>query len=71
MSYLRHPPPVNMLRVTARPEHAQQRRPDWGYGEQCDEAKLPPNLAKAGIKAVRVVDKGASWAQHKHCAVQI
>ncbi len=70
MSYLRHPPPVNMLRVTARPEHAQQRRPDWAYGEQCDEAKLPPNLAKVGIGAFEWVAKGRSWVQPKHRAIR-
>ncbi len=43
MSYLAQPPPVNMLRVTGRPEHAQQKRP-WGYGDTFDESALPPQI---------------------------
>ena len=43
MSYLPRPPPVNMLRVTGRPEHAAQRRP-WGYGDDLDEAALPTSI---------------------------
>ncbi|KAG2495112.1 hypothetical protein HYH03_006722 [Edaphochlamys debaryana] len=43
MSYMIRPPPVNMLRVTGRPEHPDQRRP-WGYREALDEAALPPQI---------------------------
>ncbi|KAG2427968.1 hypothetical protein HXX76_011955 [Chlamydomonas incerta] len=46
MSYLPRPPPVNMLRVTGRPEHAAQRRP-WGYGDELDESSLPPSIKAA------------------------
>ncbi|PNW82794.1 hypothetical protein CHLRE_06g294500v5 [Chlamydomonas reinhardtii] len=46
MSYLPRPPPVNMLRVTGRPEHAAQRRP-WGYGDDLDEAALPTSIKAA------------------------
>jgi hypothetical protein len=43
MSYLGKPPPVNMLRITGRPEHAAQRRP-WGYGDTLEVAQLPPAI---------------------------
>ncbi|PNH11031.1 hypothetical protein TSOC_002187, partial [Tetrabaena socialis] len=49
MSYLPRPPPVNMLRVTGRPEHQQQTRP-WGYGDTMDEAALPPAIRAAACR---------------------
>ncbi|KXZ49205.1 hypothetical protein GPECTOR_22g795 [Gonium pectorale] len=51
MSYMSRPPPVNMLRVTGRPEHTQQRRP-WGYGDELDESTLPPAI-KAAADRIR------------------
>ncbi|KAI9020540.1 hypothetical protein DFJ74DRAFT_707585 [Hyaloraphidium curvatum] len=41
MAFLRLPPEVNMLRVTGRPERADQRRGEWGYADDFDESKLP------------------------------
>lgn len=46
MSYLGWTPPVNMLRITGRPEHPQQKIPTWGYGDNFNESKLPPSLSK-------------------------
>ncbi|GIL51220.1 hypothetical protein Vafri_7286 [Volvox africanus] len=68
MSYLSRPPPVNMLRVTGRPEHSQQRRP-WGYGDTFDESALPPVLkatadrirAISGIRLGRLRDVTINW----------
>ena len=44
MSYLKHPPPVNMMRITGRPAHPGQALPPWGYGDDFDEGALPPAL---------------------------
>lgn len=41
MSFLRVLPPVNMLRVTGRPENERQRKGEWGYGDDFDPTKLP------------------------------
>ncbi|GLC36901.1 hypothetical protein PLESTM_000516300 [Pleodorina starrii] len=68
MSYLPRPPPVNMLRVTGRPEHAQQRRP-WGYGDTLDESALPPEIKAAadriralpGLRLGRLRDVTINW----------
>ncbi|GFR47565.1 hypothetical protein Agub_g9290 [Astrephomene gubernaculifera] len=68
MSYLKRPPPVNMLRVTGRPEHEQQRRP-WGYGDTLDEAALPPAIkatadrirAIPGLRLGRLRDVTINW----------
>ncbi|GBF93166.1 hypothetical protein Rsub_05897 [Raphidocelis subcapitata] len=38
-------PPVNMLRITGRPEMQGQLPPAWGYGDAFDRSKLPPALA--------------------------
>ncbi|KAL6758998.1 hypothetical protein V8C86DRAFT_2583140 [Haematococcus lacustris] len=45
-------PPVNMLRVTGRPEAVGQRLAPWGYAEELDEVSLPPQL-KALVARVR------------------
>jgi hypothetical protein len=45
-------PPVNMLRVTGRHEHAAQNRPPWGYGDAFDAAALPPALAALAGRVV-------------------
>jgi hypothetical protein len=53
------PPPVNMLRVTGRPEHAAQTRPPWGYGDAFDASALPPTLAAlAGRVTAAAAERG-------------
>lgn len=37
-------PPVNMMRITGRPEQEGQRPPPWGYGDAFDESGLPPRI---------------------------
>ncbi|KAF5835226.1 hypothetical protein DUNSADRAFT_7715 [Dunaliella salina] len=47
-------PPVNMLRITGRPESEMQRVAPWGYGDGFDESKIPPKLA-ALVSRVRAL----------------
>jgi hypothetical protein len=35
-----------------RPEHEQQQRPPWGYGDNFDESKLPPEIRRVGPRCL-------------------
>lgn len=60
MEFLRHPPPVNMLRVTGRPEINAQTCAPWGYADAFDDSQIPPAIRHIADRIVR--DLGPSLA---------
>eukprot|EP01012_Entosiphon_sulcatum_P011822 TRINITY_DN17318_c0_g1_i1.p2 TRINITY_DN17318_c0_g1~~TRINITY_DN17318_c0_g1_i1.p2 ORF type:complete len:345 (+),score=65.76 TRINITY_DN17318_c0_g1_i1:80-1114(+) len=45
MSHIPNAPPVNMMRVTGRPERKDQSIAPWKYGDEFDPSQLPPTIS--------------------------